>query len=60
MANEELKIVNNLEVPFKNFQNGKVLEPVEFNDDFKDIENKVNEIILKHNALVDLVTTIMG
>lgn len=41
-----------LEVPFKDFQAGKVIRSQEINDDMKSVEDKVNEIITKHNATV--------
>lgn len=42
----------NLELPFKNFIAGQVIQSKEFNDDMKDIEEKMNEIITKYNLIV--------
>lgn len=46
----EDKIINKpLDIPFKEFMPGQVIQSVQFNDDMKDIEDKVNEIVDKHN-----------
>lgn len=44
-----LDIQYNLDIPFKNFQAGQVIQSKQFNDDMREIEDKVNEIVLKHN-----------
>lgn len=46
----EDKIINKpLDIPFKEFMPGQIIQSVQFNDDMKDIEDKVNEIVDKHN-----------
>lgn len=45
MANVDYK----LDLPFKNFQAGQIIQSKQFNDDMADIEDKVNEIIDEHN-----------
>lgn len=42
-----------LDVPFKNFQAGQIIQSKQFNDDMFEIENKTNEIIDKHNNTND-------
>lgn len=42
-------IDHKLDLPFKNFQAGQIIQSKQFNDDMADIEDKVNEIIDKHN-----------
>ena len=49
------KIENILSIPFKNFTAGQIIESKQFNDDFIDIEDKVNEIIDIYNANVNLL-----
>lgn len=45
-------IVNySIDIPFKNFLPGQVIQSKEFNDDMRDIEEKINEIIIKHNLV---------
>lgn len=51
---KEEKIVNkHLDIPFKNFMPGQIIQSSQFNDDMLDIEDKVNEIVDKHNLNVD-------
>lgn len=45
------KQIANLDIPFKEFMPGQVIQSVQFNDDMNDIEDKVNEIIGGHNLL---------
>jgi len=40
-----------LDIPFKEFMPGQVIQSSQFNDDMLDIEDKVNEIITKHNGV---------
>ena len=48
----ESNLVNyNLDIPFKEFMAGQIIDPVQFNDDMAEIEEKVNEIVGKHNSL---------
>lgn len=50
----EDKIINKpLDIPFKEFMPGQIIQSVQFNDDMKDIEDKVNEIVDKHNLGVN-------
>lgn len=48
MAYENL-ISNNLDIPFKDFTAGQVIQSSQFNDDLNEIQDKVNEIIEKYN-----------
>ena len=51
---KEEKIVNkHLDIPFKEFMPGQVIQSSQFNDDMLDIEDKVNEIVDKHNLNVN-------
>ena len=46
------KIINYpLEIPFKDFMPGQVIQSGQFNDDMAEIEEKVNEVVEKHNIL---------
>lgn len=48
----EKNLVNyNLDIPFKEFMAGQIIDPEQFNDDMLEIEDKVNEILGKHNSL---------
>ena len=49
---KEEKIINkHLDIPFKEFMPGQIIQSSQFNDDMLDIEDKVNEIITKHNGV---------
>ena len=52
---EDSKVSYELQVPFKNFLPGTYIKAEQFNDDFSEIENKINEIILKFNSNVNHV-----
>ena len=52
---EDSKIFYELQIPFKNFLPGTYIKAEQFNDDFSEIENKINEIILKFNSTVNHV-----
>lgn len=41
-----------LDIPFKDFQQGRYIYSYEMNDNMNDIEYKVNQIIDKHNESV--------
>lgn len=49
--NVVLVVENKLDIPFKEFTAGQVIQSKQFNDDMKDIEDKVNEVIAKHNSV---------
>lgn len=51
----EANIEKALDIPFKEFMPGQVIQSSQFNDDMLDIEDKVNEIINKHNSNVNVV-----
>lgn len=52
------KIINYpLEIPFKDFMPGQVIQSGQFNDDMAEIEEKVNEVVEKHNTLTNEVDT---
>ena len=44
-----------LDIPFKEFMPGQIIQSSQFNDDMLDIEDKVNELITKHNLNVNVV-----
>ena len=46
---EDNKVPYLLQIPFKNFLPGTYIKAEQFNDDFSEIESKINEIILKSN-----------
>lgn len=46
-------IQDNLDVPFKEFTAGQIIQSKHFNDDIIDIEDKVNEIITKYNIVTN-------
>lgn len=46
------RIDYNLDVPFKEFMPGQIIQSVQFNDNMEEVEEKVNEVIFKHNLLV--------
>ena len=50
---EDSKIAYELQIPFKNFLPGTYIKAEQFNDNFNDIESKINEIILKFNLNVN-------
>lgn len=53
MMKEEKIINKHLDIPFKDFMPGQVIQSSQFNDDMLDIEDKVNEVIDKHNLNVN-------
>lgn len=50
---EQYLVEHNLDIPFKNFTPGQVVQSKEFNDDMGDIEEKLNEVISKYNLVVN-------
>ena len=53
------KEINPLDISFKEFMPGQIIQSGQFNDDMNDIEEKVNEIIDDHNVVSkDLYTYI--
>ena len=52
---EDNKVPYLLQIPFKNFLPGTYIKAEQFNDNFNDIESKINEIILKSNLNFDHV-----
>lgn len=40
-----------LDIPFKEFMPGQVIQSVQFNDDMRDIEDTVNELVGQHNIV---------
>ena len=52
---EDSKVSYELQIPFKNFLPGTYIKAEQFNDDFSEIESKINEIILKFNSNVNHV-----
>ena len=51
------KKVKGLQIPFKEFMPGQLIISSQFNDDMKDIEDKVNEIIEEHNVMSEEIDT---
>ena len=47
--NDILKNINHLDIPFKEFMPGQIIQSEQFNDDMRDIEDKVNEIVDANN-----------
>ena len=45
------KQVKPLDIPFKEFMPGQVIQSVQFNDDMRDIEDTVNELVNEHNIV---------
>lgn len=53
------KEINPLDISFKEFMPGQIIQSIQFNDDMNDIEEKVNELIDDHNVVSkDLYTHI--
>ena len=53
------KEINPLDISFKEFMPGQIIQSTQFNDDMNDIEEKVNELIGDHNVVSkDLYTHI--
>ena len=50
MANIFEKVMYNLEIPFIGFSPGQYIKAEQFNDNFNEIQDKINEIIKKFNA----------
>lgn len=48
-----VSVDNNIDIPFKEFTAGQVIQSKQFNDDMKDIEDKINEIIVKYNFVLN-------
>ena len=51
----EANVEKLLDIPFKEFMPGQIIQSSQFNDDMLDIEDKVNELITKHNSNVNVV-----
>lgn len=49
------KTISDLDISFKEFMPGQVIQSTQFNDDMKDIEEKVNEVIGQHNGVASTV-----
>ena len=47
------KRIDNLDIPFKDFMPGQTIQSGHFNDDMKDIEDKINEIVGEQNVLIN-------
>ena len=52
---DNFKIISDLDISFKEFMPGQVIQSAQFNDDMKDIEEKVNEVIGQHNEVASTV-----
>lgn len=53
IENDEIsfKTINPLDISFKEFMPGQIIQSGQFNDDMNDIEEKVNEICDEHNTV---------
>lgn len=47
----QIVVSEKLDVPFKEFTAGQVIQSKQFNDDMVDVEDKINEVIDKHNTI---------
>ena len=52
---DNFKTISDLDISFKEFMPGQVIQSAQFNDDMKDIEEKVNEVIGQHNGVANTV-----
>ena len=52
---DNFKTINDLDISFKEFMPGQIIQSAQFNDDMKDIEEKVNEVIGQHNGVANTV-----
>ena len=52
---DNFKTISDLDIWFKEFMPGQVIQSTQFNDDMKDIEEKVNEVIGQHNGVANTV-----
>ena len=52
---DNFKTINDLDISFKEFMPGQIIQSAQFNDDMKDIEEKVNEVIGQHNEVASTV-----
>ena len=52
---DNFKTISDLDISFKEFMPGQIIQSAQFNDDMKDIEEKVNEVIGQHNGVASTV-----
>ena len=52
---DNFKTISDLDISFKEFMPGQVIQSTQFNDDMKDIEEKVNEVIGQYNGVANTV-----
>lgn len=52
---DNFKTISDLDISFKEFMPGQVIQSAQFNDDMRDIEEKVNEVIGQHNGVASTV-----
>ena len=52
---DNFKTINDLDISFKEFMPGQIIQSAQFNDDMRDIEEKVNEVIGQHNGVASTV-----
>lgn len=52
---DNFKTISDLDISFKEFMPGQIIQSAQFNDDMKDIEEKVNEVIGQHNEVASTV-----
>ena len=52
---DNFKTINDLDISFKEFMPGQIIQSAQFKDDMRDIEEKVNEVIGQHNQVASTV-----
>lgn len=52
---DNFKTISDLDISFKEFMPGQIIQSAQFNDDMRDIEEKVNEVIGQHNEVANTV-----
>ena len=57
---DNFKTINDLDISFKEFMPGQIIQSAQFNDDMRDIEEKVNEVIGEHNKVSTSVMEHIG
>ena len=57
---DNFKTISDLDISFKEFMPGQIIQSAQFNDDMRDIEEKVNEVISEHNKVSTSVMEHIG
>ena len=48
---DNFKTISDLDISFKEFMPGQIIQSAQFNDDMRDIEDTVNELVNEHNIV---------